>query len=181
MPIPTCPTDCTSSLPVISVDECNPEINDAQIGKIYLTNIGEPLTDWTDLLEWQGRLDNAALTADAIRTIYVIGSKDKPDSNIKDISLKRKVIGQKSHTVNFKIDETNAINHEAIREFECGGNYLMWYETCGGLLFGGNEGIKVFVEAGMIIPEGADEIITYDGTATWDARFTEERIVSPLA
>jgi len=178
---PICPTDCTTSLPVVSFDTCNPEVQDAQIDRIYLTNVGNPLTDWTQVSEWNGRLDQTGTASgDEIRYLNVIGDKPKPSANIRDISLKRKIIGQKDHTINFIIDEMNAVNHEFIRQLECGGNFLVWYRTCGGLLFGGNSGIEGFVEADMVIPQGADEIITGEGTITWKARFTEERIVSPI-
>ena len=180
MALPTCPTGCAAELPIVSFDECNPEVCDAQISKVYMTNVGNPLTDWTDPVEWGTRLSNSAVAADAIRTLNVVGSKDKPSSNIKEISLKRKVIGQKDHTVNLKVDECSDLNHEAVRQLECGGNYLFWYETLGGKLFGSTDGITAFIELDMIIPESSDEIITYDGTLTWKAKFTEERIDSPI-
>lgn len=181
MALPVCPTDCSTSLPVVSFDTCNPAIQDAQIDRIYLTNVGNPLVDWTSAVEWGGRLDDTGTaTGDEIRTLNVIGDKPKPAANIKDISLKRKVIGQKDHTLNFIVDEMNDVNHEMIRQFECGGNYLMWYRTCGGLLFGGTEGIEAFIEMDMVIAQSADEIITAEGTATWKSKFTEERIASPI-
>ena len=159
----------------VSFDECNPEVCDAQISKVYMTNVGNPLTDWTDPVEWGTRLSNSAVAADAIRTLNVVGSKDKPSSNIKEISLKRKVIGQKDHTVNLKVDECSDLNHEAVRQLECGGNYLFWYETLGGKLFGSTDGITAFIELDMIIPESSDEIITYDGTLTWKAILLSNR------
>ena len=181
MPIPTCPVDCDSILPVVAFDECAPEVNDAQIQKIYLTNKGNPLVDVTDLVEWTARLSNHGVTADAIRTLHVIGSKGAPSSETKAISLGRTLASKKAHEVAFKVDETNAINHEFVRQSECGGQFTMWYETSGGLIFGGNEGIDVSIVLDMVIGESDSDLILLEGKATWKAKFTEERALSPLA
>lgn len=179
-PIPVCPVDCGDNLPEVLFDECAPEINEGQVAKVYLTNKGNPLVDWTSAAEWNARLDNTAPNPNSIITLHVIGDKPAPASNQIDISLGRKVVGKKDHTLNIAVDETNAVNHEFVRQNECGGQYLMWYETLGGLLFGGTEGIEVSLLLDMIIPGAETELITFTGTATWKAKFTEERIVSPI-
>ncbi|GAI11452.1 unnamed protein product, partial [marine sediment metagenome] len=38
--LPVCPVGCASDLPDTLFDECAPEINGAQVAKIYITNIG---------------------------------------------------------------------------------------------------------------------------------------------
>lgn len=180
-PLPVCPTSCASTLPPVEYDECNPEINGAQVAKVYVTNIGNPLVDWTNPLEWQGRLDNNAIAADAILTLHVIGSKPVPTGNEVEISLGRKIVGKKTHVLNVKIDETNNTNHEFLRQNECGGNYLVWYETIDGLMFGGTEGIVASLLLDMNIAESAEDNIVYEGKFEWKSKFTEERIQSPLA
>lgn len=181
MPIPTCPDDCESTLPIVEFDECAPEVNDGQIYKIYVTNIGNPLVDVTDPVEWALRLDNSDPAPDKIRTLHVIGSKPVPASDEKEISLGRKITSKKSHTVPFKIDETNQINHDFMRSMECGGNYLFWYETSGGLIFGGNDGIVGSFLVDMEIPEAETDFILLTGKVDWKSKFTEERALSPLA
>jgi len=178
--LPVCPVGCTSTLGITENDECNPDTNSAQIGKLYFTNIGNPLTDWTDALEWQGRLSDNSANADAIRTLHVVGSKPIPASDEKEISLGRRVTGKKTHIVNYKVDETNITNHEFLRQNECGGNYLFWYETVEGLLFGGNEGIEASMLMDMDIPEALTDLITFAGKVEWKSKFTEERIESPI-
>ncbi len=180
-PLPTCPTGCTSTLAPVEFDECAPETNGAQVAKIYMTQIGNPLADWTNPVEWQGRLDNDAVAADAILTLHVIGSKPVPTSTEKDISLGRKVTGQKTHVLTVKIDETNAVNHEMLRQNECGGSYLMWYETLEGKMFGGTEGIVASLLLDMNIAESSEDLIIFEGKFEWKAKFTEERIESPIA
>ena len=181
MAIPICAVDCDSVLPAVAFDECQPEVNDGQIYKLYITNIGNPFIDVTDLIEWNARLDNTGLLPEAIITLHVVGSKPVPTSEEKEISLGRKVTSKKAHTTPFKIDETNATNHEFLRSMECGGNYLFWYETSGGLLFGGDDGIKASFILDMEIPESEADFIQLTGKADWKAKFTEERTISPLA
>ena len=179
--IPTCPSGCSASLTEVEFDDCNPETNGAQVAKVYLTNIGEPLIDWTDPLEWAARLDNSAPNADSIITLSIIGSKPIPTSNEKDISGGRKVTGQKTHILTIKIDETNITNHEFLRQNECGGNYLMWYETLDGKLYGGTEGIVGALLLDMNIAESSDELTIFEGKFEWKSKFTEERTDSPIA
>lgn len=179
-PVPTCPTSCAASLPPVEFDECNPETNGAQVAKVYMTNIGFPLTNWNDPLEWQGRLDNTAPNNDSIITLHVVGSKPVPTSNEKDISLGRKVTGAKTHVLTVKVDETNITNHEFLRQNECGGNYLIWYETLDGKLYGGTEGIEAALLLDMNIAESSDELTIFEGKFEWKAKFTEERTDSPI-
>lgn len=180
-PLPSCPTSCSSTLPPVSFDECNPEINGAQVAKVYVTNIGNPLADWTNPVEWQSRLDDTASAADSILTMHVIGSKPVPTGTEVEISLGRKIVGKKTHVLNVKIDETNITNHEFLRQNECGGNYLIWYETLDGLMFGGTEGIVASLLLDMNIAESAEDNIVNEGKFEWKSKFTEERIQSPLA
>jgi len=179
--IPNCPYSCENQLPIASFDECAPEINSAQIAKVYVGKINQCFADWTDAAEWAGRISNTSTADTAIRKFHVIADKPKPTANVKDISLGRKLAGKKDHVLNLKIDETNATNHEMIREYECPHKVAIWYETLDGLLFGGNCGIEGSFGLDMIISGDANEIITFEGTFDWKAKFTEERIVSPMA
>jgi len=181
MPLPICPTGCASDLPEVLFDECAPEINGAQVAKIYITNIGNPLTDWTDPLEWDARINPVASGPTDIKVMHVIGAKPIPAGTEKEISLGRKVVGKKTHILNIKIDETNTINHDFLRKNECGGQYLMWYETLEGLLFGSTDGIVASLLLDMNISESADDTILNEGKFEWKSKFTEERIVSPIA
>ena len=180
MPDPVCPTDCSATLPPLSFDDCNPEINDAQIDRIFFTNVGNPLVDWTNATEWNGRLSQTGTNGDAIRELCVIGEKPRPTSNKRDISKGRKVIGKKDHVLNFRIDDTSQDNHDAIRQLECGGNILFWYTTLGGLMYGGTEGIEAQITMDNVIVEDDNEIIEIQGELEWTRKFTEERIPSPI-
>ena len=63
---------------------------------------------------------------------------------------------------------------------ECGGKYRIWYETHGGYLYGGNEGVKCSIIMDDVLNRGLDEIETLNGVATWRAKFSPERTKSPI-
>lgn len=181
MSLPTCPTGCTSNLPTVDFSLCAPEINQAQIGHLYFTTVGNPLANWASEVEWDSRLDNDAAGATAIRSLIGIGDWPAPESEEKEISLGRKVFGTRKFTINFRIDETNATNHAAFREMQCNtGNYLVWVATRDGLLWGGSSGINAKIKVDQVVPEAYSEIITYQITITWEAQFMPERIETPI-
>lgn len=179
---PVCATGCADALavmPAVKFDDSCPEVNQGEITAIYLALRGNGFTDWKLATEWTTKL--AAIDNTKIIKLTVIGDKPKPAANQLDISNGRKVTLPKDHVVNFTIDETNKENHEAIRTLQCGGNFDAWYETSGGLMFGGNEGLPVSLEADMSIPRERGGLMVYEGTMTWKAKYTEERIVSPIS
>jgi hypothetical protein len=180
-----CPTDCTSAaagVPVFAFDDCAPQVQSGEIQKIYLTKVGNPFVDITDATEWTTRLAQADGVATKLTKWHVMGDKPKPTDTVKDISLGRKVVLSTEHVINATVDEVNVTNHEAFRQMhECGGTYLIWYETSGGLVFGGNAGIKVSIAPGMVIPRAKGDSITWELTITWSKRGTEPFTVSPIA
>lgn len=180
---PVCPTNCTSALPAVNFDLCAPEINLSEIQYIYIGKANSvQFTDWEAPTEWATRLSNSTTTGnDYLRTLTVTGDKPAPAKNEKDISAGRKIVTTKTHILNFTIDETNATNHELIRSLECGGKFKVWYETQGGLLFGGNSGIPANIFADMILARGREEHAVLAGSITWKNKFTEERTISPIA
>ena len=179
--IPTCPTDCTAQLPKTKSSKCAPVINLSEIKRILIgkANI-QPFTDWTSATEWIERISEDAVTQNAIRPLTVIGDKPAGTPVTKDISNGRKYTIGKDHTVNVTVDDVSDENYEFMRSSECGGNYKMWFETMGGKLYGGNEGIDVFLDLNDVLGAGKDEIEKLVGTATWRAKFHPERVASPI-
>jgi len=176
-----CATSCTDALPVVDFDICNPSVKFGQIEKIFITNIGNPLIDETDPAEWTARLALPQINPAKIIELIVIGSKPAAEANIIDISKGRKVQGNKNHTLTVKIDDISQDNYEMMRQFECGKTLLVWYVTVEGELFGGNEGIEASFLLNHIIPEGANDLQTLEGTLTWRAKFHPCRTDFPLA
>src|SRR4026209_1209738 len=120
MSIPTCATDCTMDLPVLDFSECAPEINLSQINKVYMSKRDQPFTDWEDPAEWASRVSNTSLADDAIREFTVIGDKPLPEVQEQEISNQRISVLGRNHSINFAIDETNATNHAAMIQLQCG-------------------------------------------------------------
>lgn len=177
---PICPVDCSASFPEVEFSLCAPTTYTAQLNYLYFTNVGYSLADVTDVVEWSARLSNSSALPDAIRTLFIIGSKPKPESTKVKISLGREIIGKKKHTVNFKIDEVNATNHEMVRQIECGGQFVFWYATTQ-LLWGDNSGIIASIDIDEIITDDSGQIITLDGSVTWESKFTPRRVANPIA
>lgn len=181
LPIITCPTDCTYDVPVIDMDECSPFIDFDEIDHIYLTNLEDGLTDWTDLAEWTTRLDDTTEDADpaSIRDFHVSAELPKPEYNIVQISLGREVETEKKFTLTAIIDETNTTNYDAVRQMQCHVRYLMWF-TAGDFMYGGTDGVEVDVQANHIITKGNEELNTIELILSWKADHSPERIDNPL-
>jgi hypothetical protein len=185
MSAPDCSGGCERRVPVIRMDICIPITNPGQLQYMYVTNLGNPFADITDLAEWAARLSNTSADVDAIRKFHIIGSKPAAESNEKIISLNRTQYGVKRHTYNIRIDETNDENYEAMREFECGGEYLVWPQTSGGLIYGSpediNNGIRASIKLDDVIPESIQDNIEFQGTIKFSHKLHPSRGVSPIA
>ena len=182
MSVVTCLEDCDFNLPATSFAECNPEVNLSQIAKIYVAKPeAASFSDPYDITEWNTRLSETANDADSIRPLTVIGDKPLPEKTEKTISGNRIVVTDKKHTLNFDIDESNAINHEFVRGSKCIKSVKFWYETIGGKLFGGPDGINGTIAVDMTLGRADGDIILYQGTLKWSDTNTEEMGDSPLA
>lgn len=183
MPIITCPTDCTSLLPIVDFDACAPNVNPSEITKIYVAKPSvEAFTNWELAPEWVERISQVdVVSPDAIRPLTVIADKPAPAPVVKEISNSRRIVLRKDHTLNVTIDDVSTTNYEFARSMECGGQIRFWYETAGGFLFGGNEGIEGTLVLDNILNRGRDETETLAGTITWSAKFSPERTLSPIA
>ncbi len=184
MSLPNCPEDCTSNLPVYQFDDCNPEINNGEIAWIYYTTDedGNGLSNAGDAAEWDSRLSNSATGSSQIRALRVIGEFPVVADNEKEISGGRVQDGVKDFLINADIDETNQVNHNALRELECNtGSQRFWFETRDGLLFGGNDGIRnAKIKFKLNIPKTYNDIILFPGTIKWKYKFTPERQASVI-
>lgn len=179
---PTCSTTCDGDLPEVLFDDCNPAVAFSEIRRIFVAKkIAAPFEDWTEASEWVARVDaSTTLGDDYIRAFTVIGDKPVPNSVSKDISNGRKFVVGKDHVINFLIDDVSDKNYEAMRAFECGGQFRLWYETEGGHMYGGNEGILVNINLDSQLNRGREEIGALIGVVNYRAKFTEERTISPI-
>lgn len=183
--LPICPEGCTSTPPPVEFDNCSPEINVGPIEYLYIGQLGNVFSDWTQAAEWTSRIDNTGTNAVDIRQLRVIGEMARPEGSEKKISGGRRYTGPKTFTLELEVDETNATNYAFIRTMECGGNYPVWFETsnnsgAAGLLFGDNDGIEAYIKADYTIPREEGDIQKIMITVTWDSKYHPSRTVSPI-
>ncbi len=174
---------CTNiNLPAHDADFCAPNINFGEIDKIYLGYDDQPLVDWSDLTEWNTRLDNTTLAdLTKIRYLHVVGDKPAPEKNKIEISQSRHVYTEGKHTIEISVDETGAVNHALIQwlEANAGQTIRVWYQS-GKYLHGGTAGVPANIRLDDIIPSSSDELNTFQGVIEWEGD-TPDRITNPMA
>lgn len=185
-----CPTDCSSDLPIVNFDECNPDARLSEITKIYIASTeAVSFTDVSDASEWAKRIsmtlvppagEPATPVKDLIRPLTVIGDRPAPTAVDVAISNGRNKRIRKDFVINWTIDEITPENLEFQRKSECTLKVKFWYEA-GGLLFGGNDGIEADLNSDLVLDRGTEAIMAINGTLTWKGKFTEEAVESPLA
>lgn len=178
--VPPCPTDCSAYVADVNFNECAPERHWGEVSKIYVAGANfAGFADVTDLAEWTNNLDDTE--DDKIRTLIVIGEFTEADTTEVPTSGDRIAIGFKSFNLPFEIDETNETNYNFLLMSECGGKYIIWFETSDGLLFGGNEGIEASIKLNLMIPRERTALLKYMGTAKWNNLQSPFRCDSPMA
>lgn len=176
-----CPTDCTSTLPIVSFSECAPVLLQAQISDIFIWNDGYPLTDWTNLGELTGRISDSSTAADAIRQIPLIGTLADPTVTEKKISHGRTVYSPAEYVITGDVDDNSDTNYDAARATGCNRQYRFLYATIGGKLYGGNTGILGNLRMWEPIVADDNEYATIKLQLKWKAQFAPLRIDNPLA
>jgi hypothetical protein len=180
-----CSQNCDPTPPIFSFDSC-PEVNRGQIDRIYLYSVdGADFSNAEQLAEWTTRLSNTNQSdPDKIRFLTVMGEKPNASGDVLEISDRRKVILDKTHTLNFDVDETNDTNYEAMRWIECNPNFKFYYGV-GKYLYGSdeskNEGILGFFQINDNIPKERKQLNVFNGVITWEAPKHPTRFLNPMA
>lgn len=178
---PTCPTGCTTILPQLDFNYCDPELGYGEITHVFLAaQDAECFTDETSLVEWLARLSNTSADPDAIRFLHVKADKPAAEREETEISLGRKVMSPGTFTLNIDVDDVSDLNYEFMRTSQCNVLFKMWY-VAGDWLFGGICGIDANVNLDYVIERGTRSIQRITGVAKWDAQFDPERVDNPLA
>lgn len=188
---PACPTDCsTVDLPTVDFPSCVEAIYEelSEICGIYIvgessTTPGEPQVkpgDWTTLAAWEAVLGQTG--TDKIRYLVGMGDLPEPEQTVRTLSKKRKKLGNKIFTLNFDVDDINDTNREFIRAMECGKTVFLWFETLGGALYGGENGIKAdVVAANLPLDRGPDSYARGVLQFEWESTCHPLRVDNPMA
>jgi hypothetical protein len=177
---------CTTTLTPLRADDCTTGVIFGRIDRIYLTKVGDGLTDWSSSVEWTGRIDNATAQPTNgdpyhIRQLNVIGSVAEPEQNEISISANRFAYSLPEFTVEFSIDDTASTDNYAFMQTliaNNGGIYALWLEG-GGYLYGGNDGVEATIKLSYEVPEDNNDIVRMRGTAKWKGAFPA-RIATPF-
>lgn len=172
---------CTTVLPVVKADLCDPDIFFGEISMLMFTRLGDGLTDWTDDGEWTTRKSNTTTGTSAlptsglasIRQLFGIGSIGKAERT--EIKLPRRTKGYTAPKYNFTflVTDTGDANMAFSRALPLGGQvYTAWFGT-EQRLFGGNGGVTMTVISDPTIPDSADDIMRLELTLSFEGAFPE--------
>jgi hypothetical protein len=167
----TCTTTCEQPLPETSWSLCNPEVNYGEIDAIFVTNIGNPLTNENDPSEWANRMSLPLNDPTRIDEWHVMAEKPAAESSELKISRDITVVGQKTHNLTGEVYQTNNTNYNAMRQYECAKKVLFWYRTAGGKLYGGATGIEGSFIINHIIPKSRKELQVFSFSLKWEAQY----------
>lgn len=183
---PACESCENVTLPTVKFDDCLPEANHlSEISDVYFSledplNAGVPLTGaitWSDAAAIETAIDGI----NGFR-MTVIGDKPEADDNTRTISKGRIAMGPKVFNVNFTVDETNDDNYNAMRKLECGGEFIFWYVTRAGKVYGGANGIKGnLVKADNPLDRGENTYDRFEFQFRWMASCNPPREAYALA
>lgn len=176
-----CLTGCNNTLPEVEFsDECGGEVWQSEIEHIYMAKSdANDLVDVTDPVEWGGRLDQAAVVGQEIRTLTGIGEKQAAQPVLVPISKQRTKRVNAAHTLTFTIDDVSDKNYAAALVLQCGSRKKFWWTNRGGHIFGGNTGIVADLDVNPVHGSG-DEIEKIVLTFTWKDKQDPQRNLSPL-
>lgn len=179
---------CTTVLPVVKADLCDPDVHFGEISMLMFTRNGDGLTDWTNDTEWGTRMSNTTTGSTAlptspslasIRQLFGIGSLAAPERTEIRLPRKTKTYTTPKYTMTFRVTDTGTENMAFVRSLPVGGQtYTGWFGT-EEVLFGGNAGVTITLVADPNIPENVDEIMVINVTISFEGTFPE-MIVNPL-
>jgi hypothetical protein len=180
--VPTCPTGCSSILPIVNFDPCDPKVSFGEIEMIAVAaGDSASFTNWEDLAEWTAKVDNTDIADhDKIRLMSVIADLPAASADEIIISKGRKVYSPATHVINVDIDDLSIENYEFARTTSCNVSYKMWFFTKSHQ-YGGNDGIPATITLRPVIERGQKSINKLSGTISWEAQFSPERADSVYA
>jgi hypothetical protein len=178
---PQCPEDCSNAdLPNVDFSDCTDSVVDeeSEITDIFLSTGAKP-EDWTSTASWNAILGQSG--SNNIRRLTGIGDEPIPEPLSRAISGGRTISENYKHTINFWVDDLSDANYSFMQRLQCGGSFRMWYQTIGGFLYGGPNGIQVNVSsAAEVLERGENSFATLQYVFKWTAGCNPDRIETPI-
>jgi len=187
----TCPNDCATDLNLGALDtlqDCTTyEQKYSQIYSIVLMPDGE-----TAPLNWSaaptvtlvsGEIDNT--TTDGTKSKWLVGEGgiDAPEKILDEYPGRKTRTSFRTYTLTFNVKNLIDKQYSFLRQLQCGNtNFKLWYDTVGGHIFGGANGIDISgIDCDFIYGGGRDDKELATITITWEADGDPVRGVSPFA
>lgn len=178
-------TICTTALPVLVQNFCDPKFIQGPIEQFFWTRKGDSLTDASDPDEWDLRLSNSTAlpspgTDAPIRYIDVIGELPLPEVPTVEASRGRTFTGTPKYTASLLSDDlptemmtfANAMKGKTY-------TYSCWF-VAGGRLFGGNTGFDAQLSVlGFTIPNANTDLMKLTLNVVFEGDFPGH-IASPF-
>lgn len=172
---------CDAELLPVSFDNCNPTIAYNAIGTLYVSNVGYPLTDWTDPAEWASRISDSSTDPDAIRAIPVLGTLEVEQGDQVPAPGNTFIFGKQTFNIAGSVYSNNNINYDWMRSTGCNKPYAMWFRSEDGLhLYGGNSGIQLVLQGSEPFAEDRTTVRTISIAGQWQAQKAPLRIAAPF-
>lgn len=177
----TCPTDCSSTIPEVEVNSCNPELLDGEITYLLIANGDQPFANIQDAAEHSSRTSDSDQANTAVRKLLGIGSFVTEFGAERAIPGGKVAYAKNSYTLNFKVYDNNDVNYEFMRSTSCNMQWRVWPITSTGKILGGNTGISVILKGKGDVPESRDELWILEFQGKYTANRPPVRDDYPLA
>ena len=187
----TCPADCdaTFTLGAIAVDQdcTNYTQKESQVSDLVIT----PSTALALPLEWGGaptilvterEIDNSDVLGEKSKHIVGEGGLAAPEKTVDQYPKNKSRTTKRTYTLTFNIKNMTDDQYEFLRQLQCGWtDFVFWYATVGGRIFGGANGIEPdAIDVDFPLSEGRGDKEVAVLTLTWSADGDPDRGDSPF-
>ena len=142
-----------------------------------------PPADWTSPADWAPLIDNTDTTGAFAKRFILEGGLDEPEVTTRDLPKRQTKTISKLFTLTGDIVFLDDLWYEFHRYLECGDTQFdIWFETVGGWLFGGPNGLEVSsMDSTLILGSGRDDVELTRFVTTWEDNGSPDRTASPFA
>jgi len=187
----TCPNDCSTALQLGALDDLQDcttyEQKYSQIYSIVLQPDGENAPfDWSSaptVTTVSAEIDNT--TTDGTKSKWIVGEGGiaAPEKVVDEYPARKTRTSFRTYALTFNVKNLSDDQYAFLRQLQCGStDFKLWYDTVGGHIFGGANGIDISgIDCDFIMGEGRDDKAYATITINWEADGDPDRGNSPFA